>query len=320
MLGSLGGVEMDGVLVGLDAPDDAAVYSLEGGQAIVSTVDFFTPIVDDPYFFGAIAAANSLSDIYAMGGRPLFALNIVAFPVGELDHSILAQILRGGRDKAREANVAIVGGHSVDDKEPKYGMAVVGVLRSDRIYRRGDGRPGDRLILSKPIGTGIISTAIKAGTASDDVVTAATESMVRLNGDALERALHHDTGAITDVTGFGLLGHLGELARLSGRAATIDSRAVPLLPDAWKLADAGSVPGGTRRNRTFIETSTRWHENLNDTDKILLCDAQTSGGLLLSVAAEESESLVSELKSAGYPAAADIGELVAGTAGAIEVR
>ena len=319
MLESLGGGRQAGVLVGLDAPDDGAVYALEGGQALISTVDFFTPIVDDPYTFGAIAAANAVSDIYAMGGRPLFGLNIVAFPVNELDKSILAAILRGGRDKAEEAGVAIVGGHSIDDKEPKYGMVVIGVARADRIYRKSDGRPGDRLVLTKAIGTGVISTAIKKGVAPDDATRAAVESMLALNARALEIASEHDVGAITDVTGYGLLGHLSDLARHSGMSAVVEADAVPLLPHALDLAQQGSVPGGTRRNRAFVEPSTVWADSVSDAMRLLLCDAQTSGGLLISVAGSESAALVGELRAADC-AAADIGGLVSDPAGTIEVR
>lgn len=284
----------------------------------MSTVDFFTPIVDDAYTFGAIAAANALSDIYAMGGRPLFALNIVGFPVDELDASILVEILRGGRDKAAEAGVTVVGGHSIDDKEPKYGMAVIGTVAADEIVRRSDGRPGDRLVLSKALGTGIIATAIKGGSASAAAVSAAVTSMLRLNERALLLARQRDFGAITDVTGFGLLGHLSELARLSGLAARLEASRVLLLPGALELAEAGQVPRGTRRNRAHVEPSTEWDPSLSEAQRTLLCDAQTSGGLLISVAAGEAAALVADLRAEGH-AAAEIGELRAGSPGAIEV-
>ncbi len=274
--------------------------------------------MDDAYTFGAITAANAMSDIYAMGGRPLFALNIVAFPA-DLDKSVLMEILRGGRDKAREAGVSVIGGHSIDDKEPKYGMAVVGSVPREGIYRKGDGRAGDRLVLSKAIGTGIIATAIKNGVAPEDAVNAAVESMLRLNEGALELARRHDVGAITDVTGFGLVGHLSELAKMSGLAAFIDASNVPRLPQALRLAEEGLVPGGTRRNMEFIEPLTRWAPSLGEAVRLLLCDAQTSGGLLISVAADESESLVDELRAVGH-AAAGIGGLESGPNGEIEVR
>ncbi len=319
MLNSLGGGAADGVLVGLDAPDDAAVYALDEDRAIISTLDFFAPIVDDPYFFGAIAAANALSDIYAMGGRPLFALNIVAFPVAELDHSILAAILRGGNEKAREAGIHVIGGHSIDDKEPKYGMVVVGTISPDRIYRKGGGRPGDRLVLTKAIGTGIVSTAIKRGSAPQDAIDAAVSSMTRLNAEALAAARIRDVGALTDVTGFGLLGHLGEVARLSELAAVVDSNKVPLLPHALDLAKAGCIPGGTRRNFDHVMKFADWPVSLPEALRLLLCDAQTSGGLLISVAAADSDALVDQLTSDGH-AAAEIGELTAGEPGCVEIR
>lgn len=307
------------MLVGLDARDDAAVYALDAERALVTTIDFFTPIVDDPYTFGAITAANAMSDVYAMGGRPLFALNIVAFPIGELDASILAEILRGGRDKASEAGVPIVGGHSVDDREPKYGLAVVGMVSPDHVFRKSDGRAGDRLVLSKAIGTGIIATAIKRETAPPEAEQAAVASMLRLNDRALELARKYDVGAITDVTGFGLLGHLYDLARASGLAAVVEYTGVPLLPRAHALAAGGCVPGGTRNNLAFVEASVRWGDALGETERLLLCDAQTSGGLLISTAAADSEALVEALVAEGH-AAADIGELVPGTAGTIVVR
>lgn len=306
------------VLVGLDAPDDAAVYALSEDQAIVSTVDFFTPIVDDPYTFGAIAAANALSDVYAMGGRPLFALNIVAFPA-DLDISILADILRGGRDKAAEAGVSVVGGHSIDDREPKYGMAVIGTAHPDRLFRKSDARAGDRLVLGKALGTGIISTAIKRGESSEEVTAAAVDSMTRLNDAALDIARQYDVGAITDVTGYGLLGHLAELARLSGLRAIVQARRVPYLPGALALAAAGCVPGGTRRNRDYVEALVDWPEILGETERMLLCDAQTSGGLLITIDGGDAEALVGDLMSAGYDSA-QIGELEAGPAGTIGVR
>lgn len=308
----------DEVLVGLDAPDDAAVYAWDGERALVSTVDFFTPIVDDAYTFGGITAANAMSDIYAMGGRPLFALNIVAFPA-ELDPSILVDILRGGKDKAAEAGVTVVGGHSIDDKEPKYGLAVIGTVHPDRIYRKSAGRAGDRLVLSKAIGTGVIATAIKRSTAPEEAVEAAVDSMLRLNARALELARRHDVGAITDVTGFGLLGHLSDLAHSSGLAAALYAADVPTLPHARRLAEQGHVPGGTRRNLEHVTPKTRWDDPFAETDRLLLCDAQTSGGLLISIAAGESDALADALRADGH-AAAVVGELRPGTAGEIEVR
>jgi selenide,water dikinase len=307
------------VLIGLDAPDDAAVYAWDDERAIVSTVDFFTPIVDDPYTFGAITAANAMSDIYAMGGVPLFALNIVAFPSGELDSGILTEILRGGRDKAAEAGVAIIGGHSIDDKEPKYGLAVVGSAPPGSLLLKSDGRPGDRLVLSKAIGIGIIATAIKSEAAPKETEDAAVASMLKLNDRALAAARRYDVGAVTDVTGFGLLGHLHELARMSGLAARVESSAVPVLPGARDLLAAGHVPGGTRRNLEFVNGLTDWGTDLDESERTLLCDAQTSGGLLISVSASDAPALVQALVDEGH-AAAEIGELFDGDVGSIEVR
>jgi len=306
------------VLVGLDAPDDAAVYALDETRALVSTVDFFTPIVDDPYTFGAITAANALSDIYAMGGRPLFALNIIAFPINELDRSILLEILRGGREKAQEAGVVIVGGHSIEDKEPKYGMAVVGMVSPGRIYRKSAGRAGDLLVITKAIGTGIIATAGKRDAAPADSLRAAVTSMLSLNARALEHAASADVGAMTDVTGYGLVGHLADLARQSGLAAVLQSENVPLLPQALALADQGYVPGGSKRNLDFVEPHTEWAGTLTESEKLLLCDAQTSGGLLVSVAEDDAEGLVVALRAEGH-AAAVIGRLESGPPGRVRV-
>lgn len=306
------------MIVGLDIPDDAAVYALDEERALVTTVDFFTPIVDDPYTFGAITAANAMSDIYAMGGRPLFALNIVAFPIDKLDRSILLEILRGGRDKAEEAGVAVIGGHSIDDTEPKYGMAVVGTVSARRVYRKGDGRAGDRLVLTKAIGTGIISTALKRGEAPQESLNAAVDSMLSLNDRALALARSADVGAMTDVTGYGLIGHLAELAKQSGLSAEVASDAVPQLPNAMKLAEQGYVPGGTNRNLAFVEPDTEWADAISRGGKLLLCDAQTSGGLLISVAPGDCADLVEALRAEGH-AAADIGRLLPGRAGKVRV-
>ena len=302
----------------MDAPDDAAVYALDEEHALITTVDFFAPIVDDPYTFGGIAAANAMSDVYAMGGRPLFALNIVAFPINDLDRSVLADILRGGRDKAEEAGVAVIGGHSIEDKEPKYGMAVIGTLPDGRIYRKSDGRAGDVLALTKAIGTGVISTAIKRGTASAEAIAAAESSMLRLNGRAMELARGFDIGSITDITGFGLLGHLSELARLSGVAAVVESASVPLLHDALKLAADGAIPGGSLRNQKFVAPITQWSESLTDAERLLLCDAQTSGGLLVTLAASDAEPFLEALAAEGHTAAV-VGELEAGDPGSLRV-
>ena len=306
------------VLVGLETGDDAAVYRLRPDLALVVTTDFFTPIVDDPYTFGAIAAANALSDIYAMGAQPLMAVNLVAFPIKELGPSVLADILRGGLDKVREAGIDILGGHSIDDREPKYGLAVTGTVHPDRVRRNRGGRPGDRLVLTKPLGTGVISTAIKHQVAPPDSAAAAIESMLRLNRDAADAMATVGVHAATDVTGFGLLGHLHYMARASGLAARVEVALVPFLPGAEVLADAGEVPGGTRSNERFLASRVRWPADLPAARQILLCDAQTSGGLLLAVPASGAASLMAALQ-AKRVAGTVIGELTQGEAGSIVV-
>ncbi len=306
------------VLVGLETGDDAAVYRLRADLALVVTTDFFTPIVDDAYTFGAIAAANALSDIYAMGAQPLMAVNLVAFPIKELGPSVLADILRGGLDKVREAGIDILGGHSIDDREPKYGLAVTGTVHPDRVRRNRGGRPGDRLVLTKPLGTGVISTAIKHQVAPPAAAAAAVEGMLRLNRDAAEAMATAEVHAVTDVTGFGLLGHLHYMARASGLAARVEAASVPVLPGAEMLADAGEVPGGTRSNERFLASRVRWPADLPAARQILLCDAQTSGGLLLAVPATATAPLMAALQ-ARQVAGTVIGELTEGEAGSIVV-
>ena len=306
------------VLVGLETGDDAAVFQVSPELALVVTTDFFTPVVDDPYTFGAIAAANALSDVYAMGGEPMMAVNLVAFPIKELPSSVLAEILRGGSDKAREAGIAILGGHSIDDHEPKYGLAVTGSVHPDRVVRNRGGRIGDRLILTKSLGTGIITTAIKHAVAPPEAEQAAVASMLQLNAAAASAMNAVGVHAATDVTGFGLLGHLHYLARASGVAARIDAAAVPLLPDAERLADAGEVPGGTRNNERFLASRVRWHPGVSPARQVVLSDAQTSGGLLMAVPEEAAGRLLEELGQRSVHATV-IGQLVAGEAGRIEV-
>ena len=265
------------MLIGTGVPDDAAVYVLGPETALVSTVDFFTPIVDDPYSFGQIAAANSLSDIYAMGARPLFALNLVAFPRDTLPMSVLGEILRGGADKAAEAGIAIVGGHSIDDAEPKYGLAVTGLAHPDRLLRKAGLRPGDRLFLTKPLGIGIISTAIKRGVAPAEVTAEAIRVMSTLNRAASEAALAAGVHAGTDVTGFGLLGHLSEMTATSGVGATIWLDRVAVLEAAWQLARDDVVPGGTKRNLRYVESRVRFADDITLAERLVLADAQTAG-------------------------------------------
>ncbi len=306
------------VLVGQETGDDAAVYRLRPDLALVVTTDFFTPIVDDAYTFGAIAAANALSDIYAMGAQPLMAVNLVAFPIKELGPELLADILRGGLDKVREAGIDILGGHSIDDREPKYGLAVTGTVHPDRVRRNRGGMPGDRLVLTKALGTGVITTAIKHQVAPPASAAAAIAGMLRLNRDAADAMATVDVHAATDVTGFGLLGHLHYLARASGLAARVDAASVPFLPDAEMLADAGEVPGGTRSNERFLASRVRWPAQLPAARQVLLCDAQTSGGLLMAVPENDLEALLAALEVRNV-AGSVVGELSEGTAGSILV-
>jgi selenide,water dikinase len=306
------------VLVGPETCDDAAVYRLTDELALVLTVDYFTPIVDDPYAYGQIAAANSLSDVYAMGGRPITMLSIVGFPKDRLPLGVLGEILKGGAEKAREAGVAVVGGHSIDDAEPKVGYAVAGLVHPARIWRNVGARPGDALVLTKPIGTGIISTAIKQGTAPPVAVEAAVRTMAALNRSAAEAASEVQVHAATDVTGFGLLGHLKEVTVGSGIQARIWASRVPLLPEVVRLAEAGMVPGGTKRNLRAIAGLARWDNAISPARRAVLADAQTSGGLL--VATPDGEALLRALARAGVAEACQVGEVVAeNPAGTIEI-
>ncbi len=294
------------VIVGHSSADDAGVYRLDDQRALVQTVDFFPPIVDDPYDYGRIAAANALSDVYAMGARPLCALAIGAFPEG-LDVSVIAAILRGGVDAAAEAGIAVVGGHTIKDDEPKYGLAVTGIVHPDRILRNNTGLPGDVLILTKPLGTGILTTARRSDKIDEAMLAPAIESMVTLNRAASEVAQRFEVRAMTDVTGFGLLGHLREmLGRRMG--ARIDGASVPLLPNALALASRDIVPGGTRKNlATALENGARFGAQLPAGLAAVLCDAQTSGGLLMSVDGAHAAPLLAALHDASVTKARIIG-------------
>ncbi|MCS7080016.1 MAG: selenide, water dikinase SelD [Chloracidobacterium sp.] len=308
------------VLVGSQTADDAAVYRLSDDLALVLTTDFFTPIVDDPADFGAIAAANALSDVYAMGGEPRAALNLVGFPDNRLEASVLGDILRGAMEIAAAAGVSIVGGHTIKSDEPIYGLAVVGVVSPDRMLTNAGGRPGDRLVLTKPIGVGVVTTAAKNDADELGAIAEAVRLMRTLNRAAAEAALSVGVQAATDVTGFGLLGHLRNLAFASGCAAEVDYDAVPVLPAARRYAEAGFCPGGTHANWRFLNDWTAYDPALAKTDQLLLCDAQTSGGLLLAVAPEAVVPLLDELRKRGTPCAAVIGKLVAGPPGRLTVR
>jgi len=304
--------------VGHETRDDAAVYRLSATEAIVETVDFFTPVVDDPFLFGRIAAANALSDIWAMGARPLFALNLVAFPVSRLPLEMLGEILRGGADAAAEAGVPVLGGHSIDDPEPKYGMAVTGLVHPDRVLRNVGARPGDRLLLTKPLGSGIVTTAIKRGIAERSLVDAAVRVMAGLNRTAGEiLAASGGVHALTDVTGFGLLGHAWEMAEGSGVLVRLRLDDVPMLDGVRALAAEDVVPGGSKANLAWVAPHVRFDEGVGPVGWEILADAQTNGGLLAALGPSTFEETLRALRLAGVQASA-IGEVFAGDAG-IEV-
>jgi cysteine desulfurase NifS/selenium donor protein len=308
------------VLVGTDTADDAAVYRLNDDVAIVQTVDFFTPIVDDAYWFGAISAANSLSDVYAMGARPLFALNIVGFPSNRLPMRVLEQILRGALDKAAEAGISIIGGHTVDDTEPKFGLAVTGIVHPDQVLRNSTARPGDALVLTKPLGVGIISTAVKRGLVDEAIAQEAAELMATLNRAAAEAMLEIGANACTDVTGFGLLGHLREMAAGSGVDVTLSAGAVPTLPAARTFAAADVVPGGTLNNLAHVQPHVTFAPGVARVAQLILADAQTSGGLLISLPADRVNALLATLQEKGVRDAAHIGEVTGPGTGHISVE
>lgn len=309
-MGQLKSQKDERVLVGYDDKDDAAVVRLSDGKLLVQTVDFFTPIDDDPYTFGQIAAANSLSDIYAMGATPLFALNIIGFPINVLPKLDLIKILQGGIDKAQEAGISIVGGHSIDDPEPKYGLVVTGEVAEENLITNSNAQSGDKLILTKPLGTGIIATAVKRGVANKEAMAKSAKSMVTLNKFAAEVMMGIGVNSATDVTGFGLLGHLSEMCEASNVSAKIDYQALPFLPSVKKLAEKGVVPGGTKRNLKFVQDKVQFGEYLTDIDKLLLADAQTSGGLLISMPAEKAEKYITKFNELSDIKAVIIGKIV----------
>lgn len=305
--------------MGLDRADDAGVYKLTEDIALIQTVDFFTPIVDDPYWFGQIAAANALSDVYAMGGVPKTAMNLVAFPLKDMDLSVLRQIIQGGLDKLSEADVVLVGGHSVEDKELKYGLSVTGLIHPERILTKKNLRLGDRLILTKPLGTGIVNTAIKGGLASPEAIERVTLLMAALNQRAAEIMGRYPVHACTDITGFGLLGHLAEMVVDTEAAIQISAADLPILPEALDYAGMGLVPAGAYRNREFRMPMV----DLSSVDLVMqdiLFDPQTSGGLLICVQRERAEDLLAELRREGISEAALIGEVVSHPKARISVR
>jgi selenide,water dikinase len=273
-------------------------------------VDFFTPIVDDPYWFGQIAVANALSDVYAMGGTPITAMNLVAFPLKDMDLSVLRQILKGGIDKLLEAGVSLVGGHSVEDKELKYGLSVTGIIHPDKVLSKKGFRPGDRLILTKPLGTGIINTAIKGGLASDQIIEKVTRMMARLNRTPAEVMQAFRVHACTDVTGFGLLGHLCEMVVESGYGVALTNADIPVYPEAREYAAMGLVPAGTYNNRKFREAFVSFDQAVDGITRDILFDAQTSGGLLIMVDPADAVALVEKLHAEGVEDAAIIGEVI----------
>lgn len=308
------------MLVGLESGDDAGVYKLSDEIAIIQTIDFITPIVDDPYIFGQIAAANSLSDVYTMGGKPITAMNIVCFPTKAQDISVLAEILRGGLDKLREAGAALVGGHSIEDPELKYGLSVTGVVHPTNLITKEGAQIGDKLIITKPLGTGIVSTALKGGIAGEEAVAHITASMTALNKKASELMLEAGAHACTDITGFGLLGHACGMIENSMMGMEITIAAIPVFPEVRGFAEMGLVPGGTHRNKEFRFTMIDHASVIGDDIWNILFDPQTSGGLLVSIASADADKLLENLHRHGIEDAAIIGEVIEGPRGKITVR
>ncbi len=309
------------LIVGMEHGEDAGVYRLRDDLAIIQTVDFFTPIVDDPYLFGQIAVTNALSDVYAMGGRPLTALNIVCFPIHTLDTAILKAILRGGLDKLREADVLLVGGHSVEDDETKYGLAVTGVVHPEKVLLNRGARPGDRLILTKPLGTGIVSTAIKGGVAAPELVDRALRTMTALNRRAAELlSAATEVHAVTDVTGFGLLGHALEMVEDSDAGLVIDAARVPVFPGLRDLVESGIVPAGLHRNRQYRERQIEAAPSCPAWLLDVLFDPQTSGGLLVALPEKDAAAYLASLQANGLREAAVVGRVEASPRGRVLVR
>jgi selenide,water dikinase len=308
------------LIVGMERAEDAGVYKLTDEIALIQTLDFFTPIVDDPYTFGQVAVTNALSDVYAMGGRALTAMNIVCFPVKKMDMSVLREILAGGLDKMREAGVVLVGGHSVEDDEIKYGLSVSGIVHPDKVILNTGARVGDKLVLTKPLGTGIINTALKGGMADEAAVAKAVECMAALNRKAAELMAEVEVHACTDVTGFGLLGHACEMVEGTDVGMVIYSSQVPLLPETENYAAIGLIPGGSIRNRDFRLHMIEPAAGVSDVSLLILFDAQTSGGLFISVPDAAAEPLVEKMRQQGIADAAIIGEVVAEPKGKIIVK
>ena len=306
--------------MGIERAEDAGVYKLTEKLAIIQTLDFFTPIVDDPYDFGQIAVTNSLSDVYAKGGKPLTAMNIVCFPIKKMDIAILHEILRGGLDKMREAGVVLVGGHSVDDEELKYGLSVTGIIHPKKVVMNNGAKPGDKLILTKKLGTGIISTGIKAGKVKKSTIKKVTQSMTTLNKIASEVMMLVGIHACTDITGFGFLGHTAEMLEDTDNGMVIDSSAVPFFPEARTFAESGLLPGGLHRNRDFRKGMVEFGQDVPEYLSDILYDPQTSGGLLIAVAKTKASRLLKAMYDAGVSDAVIVGEVVDKPKGKIIVQ
>jgi len=307
------------LIVGMDRPDDAGVYRITPEIALIQTLDFFTPIVDDPYDFGQVAVANALSDVYAMGGRPLLAMNIICFPVSDMDISVLEEVLKGGMDKMHEAGVLLVGGHSVDDPEIKYGLSVTGIVHPDKVVRNVGARPGDVLVLTKPLGTGIVGTAVKAGLAGSSSLAAIVKSMTTLNDAAARVMASHEVHACTDVTGFGLVGHACEMIEGTGVGITLFSSRVGVFEGALEYASMGLIPAGAYRNRSFREQMVEVDPGVSEDLVMILNDPQTSGGLLVAVEGARAQALVDDLHVAGVTGARVIAQVTSEHPGRIAI-
>ena len=298
------------LLIGMDRPDDAGVYKISEDLAIIQTVDFFTPIVDDPYSFGQIAVANALSDVYAMGGEPKTAMNLVGFPIKTMDLSILRQIIEGGLDKMKEADVVLVGGHSVEDNELKYGLSVTGFIHPDKLWSKHHLKTGDILILTKSIGTGIINTAIKGGLASEAIINKTVESMSKLNRQAAEVMKAYPVNACTDITGFGLLGHIAEMLIGSGLSIQLESKSIPIIKEAIEFGSMGLFPAGAYKNKDFRSSMVVYSENVDYIIGDILFDPQTSGGLLFCIDEDYADRAISDLVSNGCRESSVIGNVI----------
>ena len=308
------------VLVGYNTADDAGVVKLTDEIALIQTVDIFTPVVDDPYTYGAIAAANSISDVYAMGGTPICALNIMGFPQGKFDLQVMADILQGAYDKAKEAGISIVGGHTIKDDEMKYGLAVSGIVHPDKIMINASAKSGDVIFITKPLGSGVISTGVRAGKFTDEEADECINWMTKLNRAASEAGIAAGSTSITDVTGFGMLGHLWEMAEGSGLQAVVHADKVPFMDLTFKAIEMGTVPGGSVNNKAYLDDKTTYADSVTEAVRIALCDAQTSGGLIIALPKENIQKFLEEMELRGEADCAhQIGEMTTGEPGTIEV-